>query len=512
MDKNINDELLFSDDAISQEREENKGKTEEQTISNNLKWKILIVDDEIDVHNVTKLALRNFSYESKELEYISAYCAKEAISILKDEKNIAIVLLDVVMETDEAGFEVANFIRKDLKNHSIRIILRTGQPGAAPERYVIDNYDINDYKEKTELTSKKLYTVIRTGLKAYKDIISLENNKKALEYILRSAPTLYEARSLNLFFEGVLMMVTNLIRMGSSSIIATVDSFVSYPIPKNFKDMNIFACTGECKNNQSFFKAKIIKYISKIDKIKETKIFDDGTMLLPIFYGDKLIALIYLEGVNEPSEYDFKLLDILASEASVALQNINLFTQLTEEHDGAMGMLALASEYKDEVTGSHIKRVKKMVEMVALEYGFSQKEAREMGEASTLHDIGKIGIADNILKKPGKLDKEEFTSMQLHTIKGKEILDTHSHFELASQIALTHHEHYDGNGYPNGLKGEEIPICGRITALVDVYDALTHQRPYKKAWAKEDVIEYIKQHSGTQFDPKIVDIFLKVIA
>ncbi|MEA3289543.1 MAG: DUF3369 domain-containing protein [Campylobacterota bacterium] len=499
--ENKNDELLFAQDEETTTTEE---------LSNN-RWKILVVDDESDVHNVTKLALKDFSYDNKKLEFISAYSAKEAISYLKKEKKIALVLLDVVMETDEAGFEVADYIRKELGNDSIRIILRTGQSGIAPERYVIDNYDINDYKEKTELTSKKLYTVMRTGIKTYKHIVSLENNKKALEYILRSAPTLYQASSLDLFFEGILMMVTNFIKMGNSAMISTINSFVSYPIPKDFKELDIFAATGECKKNPEIFKQKIIDFLLGNKNIKEAKILDNGTAFLPILYGDSLIALIYFEGVIDPSEYDLHILDILASEASVALQNINLFTELKVEHDGALDMLALASEYKDEVTGQHIKRVKNMVIKVAREYGFSEKEAQELGEASTLHDIGKIGIEDYILKKPGKLTHDEFNKMQLHTLRGKEILDAHPHFETASQIASTHHERYDGKGYPNGLKGEDIPISGRITSIVDVFDALTHERPYKKAWEKDEVIEYIKENSGTQFDPKLVEIFLKII-
>ena len=144
-------------------------------------WKILIVDDDKDVHLVTKLALKSFKFENIKLEFVSAYSAKESIEILKQEKNVALILLDVVMETDDAGFKVADFLRDTQKNISTRIILRTGQPGLAPEQEVIEKYDINDYKNKTELTIPKLFTTVRSSLRAYRDIVMLEICNKQLK-------------------------------------------------------------------------------------------------------------------------------------------------------------------------------------------------------------------------------------------------------------------------------------------------------------------------------------------
>ena len=129
-------------------------------------WKVLIVDDEPEVHAVTRLALNDFSFQQKKLEFISAYSGAEAKKVLAAQPDIAVVLLDVVMETDDAGLLVASHIRETLHNHFVRIILRTGQPGQAPERQVIVNYDINDYKSKTELTAQKLFTVMMSSLRS----------------------------------------------------------------------------------------------------------------------------------------------------------------------------------------------------------------------------------------------------------------------------------------------------------------------------------------------------------
>lgn len=165
------DELLFDDrETISEKSlQPEKGS-----------WKLLIVDDEPEVHEITKLALNNFHFENRGLEFLSAYSANEAISIIESNPDIALTLLDVVMETDHAGLDLVQYIREDMNNNTIRIVLRTGQPGKAPERDVITNYDINDYAEKTDLTAQKLFTILVSGLRAYRDILELEDNRKEL--------------------------------------------------------------------------------------------------------------------------------------------------------------------------------------------------------------------------------------------------------------------------------------------------------------------------------------------
>ncbi|MFK5894016.1 MAG: two-component system response regulator [Pseudomonadota bacterium] len=176
--------------------------------------------------------------------------------------------------------------------------------------------------------------------------------------------------------------------------------------------------------------------------------------------------------------------------------------------------LGRAAEYKDNETGMHVMRMSHYSQALALAYGMGETEANLILNASPMHDIGKIGIADNILLKPGKLDNEEWNIMKKHPEIGAEIIGKHDDsilLNLASEIALTHHEKYNGKGYPNGLKSEEIPIAGRIIAIADVYDALTTQRPYKKAWTNESALELIKKESGEHFDPDLVPIFMSIM-
>ena len=156
-------------------------------------WRVLIVDDDVDVHAVTRLALRNVSFKGRELELFSAYSGREAFDILRDTPDIALVLLDVVMETDHAGLDVVEFVRNELKDPLVRIILRTGQPGQAPELQVITRYDINDYRHKTELTRERLYTTVYTALSTYRDLVALDANRRGLEKVIRATADLFEA-------------------------------------------------------------------------------------------------------------------------------------------------------------------------------------------------------------------------------------------------------------------------------------------------------------------------------
>jgi putative two-component system response regulator len=172
--------------------------------------------------------------------------------------------------------------------------------------------------------------------------------------------------------------------------------------------------------------------------------------------------------------------------------------------------LALAAEYRDDNTGQHTQRVGHIAAGIAQALGSSDAEVQLIRQAAPLHDIGKIGIADSILLKPGRLTDDEYTQMKTHTSIGAGILggSGFAQLQLAYQIASTHQERWDGSGYPNGLRGEQIPRVGRIVAVADVFDALTHERPYKHAWTEEDAFQEIKRQRGKQFDPSVVDAFL----
>lgn len=363
------DELLFPDNDSN----EAETSSQETPISGHSRpWKILVTDDDPEVYDITALVLKGVSYKNRPIQLLNAQSSKEAHKILKQHPDIAVIFLDVVMETESAGLDLVHTIREELKNHEIRIVLRTGQPGQAPEKKVIVNYDINDYRAKTELTSQKLFSVTISALRGYMDIVSLKSS-----------------------------------------------------------------------------------------------------------------------------------------------------------HDATVTVLAALAEYKDTDTGEHILRVGALSSQIARQLksnGCYVEQLtglflKQIGPASMLHDVGKVGIPDSILLKPGRLDADERVVMEKHAVYGRDILDRGgetldetSYLFMGAEVAATHHEHYDGSGYPKGLKGEEIPLSGRIVAVADVYDALTSKRPYKNPWPSIKAIEYIKDLSGKQFDPVVVEAFLDVMS
>ena len=173
--------------------------------------------------------------------------------------------------------------------------------------------------------------------------------------------------------------------------------------------------------------------------------------------------------------------------------------------------LGRAAEYKDDNTGLHVIRMSHYARVLGIAAGMSETMADMMLDAAPMHDIGKIGIPDSILQKAGPLDDNEWIVMQSHTQMGEDIIgeDDSELLQMAKTVAISHHEHWDGSGYPNGLAGEDIPMAGRIVAIADVFDALTSVRPYKASWTVEDALAYLQENSGKQFDPKLVSLFVE---
>ncbi len=182
--------------------------------------------------------------------------------------------------------------------------------------------------------------------------------------------------------------------------------------------------------------------------------------------------------------------------------------ELAEAHLDTIYMLAIAAEAKDQDTGQHVRRIHGLTRRIARSLGLSDNDAEALGNASVLHDIGKIHVPDQILKKPGALTAEETAVMRQHTVVGERILGDKSFFAPARRIARSHHENWDGSGYPDATAGERIPVEARVVHLADVYDALTSPRVYKAAWSPGEAMDFVKEESGRMFDPEVVKAFV----
>lgn len=481
-------------------------------------WKVLIVDDEPEVHAVTRLALNDFSFQQKRLEFISAYSGEEAQKILATQPDIAVVLLDVVMETDDAGLKVASYIRETLHNHFVRIILRTGQPGQAPERQVIVNYDINDYKSKTELTAQKLFTVMMSSLRSYRDIISLEQSRQGLEKIINASVDLFSSHSMEQFIDGVLQQLTSVLGCDEDALIVSSSLVAGNMQTTDPHDLVVFAGQGE-------FERKEGKPIKEVLDPALLEAFEAALQTKDIVYRDNYLvayccskftqgSLLYVSGLPGPmNENQKKLIELFAQNVQVAYENVQLQHEVEDTQREIVYRLSEAVEQRSVETGNHVRRIAFICYELAKAYGLSELDAEKLMFAAPLHDVGKVGIPDNILNKPEGLNEQEWQVMQTHASIGFNILkgSKRAIVQAGAIIARDHHEKWDGSGYPDGKQGEQIHIYARIAALADVYDALRHRRCYKDAWTLEQVLAEIDSQAGKQFEPKLVTVFKTIV-
>ncbi len=482
----MDDEILIIDDEKAESVHVKQG------------WKVLIVDDEPEVHRITKMTLAQFLFDNKPIEFLHAYTGTEARSVMANEPDIALILLDVVMETDSAGLDVVRYVRTELHNQQVRIVLRTGQPGQAPEDDVVANFDINDYKDKTELTSQKLRTLIRASLRSYRDICTLEHNRKGLEKVIAASKGIFEKRALKQFAEGTLDQLSALLALEETSLFQLKQN--AYEI----RNADMEPILDE--ENQTHYRNSNVIQQALASK---QSVFRDNELV--IYCKNPRHSLIFhIEGTRPLSQMDTYLLNLFTENIIIALENIRLNELLADNQREIIYRIGEIVETRSKESGLHVKRVALYCELFARLLGFPEEKTELLKRASPLHDIGKIGIPDAILHKPGKLDANEWEIMKTHAQIGYDMLSGSDIelFQVASQIALNHHEKWDGSGYPQGLMGHTIPLEGRITALVDMFDALGSDRCYKRAWPLDKILILIQEEKGRHFDPELVELML----
>ncbi|MBB1267748.1 DUF3369 domain-containing protein [Shewanella sp. SR44-3] len=481
-------------------------------------WKLLIVDDEPDVHAVTKLALSRFKLDERALTFVSAFSAKEAKEILTKDNDIAVAFVDVVMEHDHAGLELVKWIREELGNNTIRLILRTGQPGQAPEEYVIVNYDINDYKAKAELDSRKLMTSVYSSLRSYRDIIEIEHarelqvlHRKGLERVLKATSGLFELRTLHKFADGLLNQVASLLNLKSETLLLSynaIDAMSGHLAPSKIE---VLAGTGHfhlCKNQD--VPLTVLALLNRAIENKSCLYHEDCFVGYFPTKNHQAVNLLYMEGLGSISDLDKQLIDIFAINVAVAFENLLLSQEVEDTQSELILRLGDVVESRSKEAAHHVVRMAEYCYELALMMGLDEAEADLLKRAAPMHDIGKIAIPDAVLLKPGKLDNDEWQIMRQHPVIGHQILASSKRpiLKAAATISLQHHEKFDGSGYPAGIKGQDIDIFARIVAIADVFDALTHKRCYKEAWPLPDVLAEMQRGSGTHFDPHILQVFI----
>ena len=473
-------------------------------------WKVLLVDDEPDIHDVTKLTLSRFRLDERPLGFLHAYSGAQAKEILARETEIALVFLDVVMEREDSGLEVARWMRKELDNQFTRIVLRTGQPGQAPEERVIVDYDINDYKEKTELDRTKLFTTTFAALRAYRDIMKVEEARRAqttyregLERVIAASAHIFQQRNLKDFASGLLQQVVALLRLEQSMLLrlsaaSVITGEAQYEVLAQIGEAGEIVITPEL--------------VAQLDDARHNRISRlHGNTYVGYFpNASGKASLLVLKGVEEISDIDAQLLQVFCSGVAIAFDNILLNQEITDTQAELILRLGDVVESRSHEAGNHVRRMAQVCHLLAQASGLPEDETAVLMHAAPMHDIGKIATPDAVLLKPGKLTPDEWEIMKQHPTVGLSILDGSSRpiLKAAAVIAHQHHEKYDGTGYPQGLVGENIHKYARIVAVADVFDALSHSRCYKDAWPIAQVTAHLREVAGHHLDPLYVELLI----
>lgn len=477
----------------------------EESVQTSDPWHVLVVDDEPGVHDVTRLVLSGFRFEGRPVLLHHAYSAGEAKQLLREHPDMAVALLDVVMESEQAGLQLVRWIREDLENPHIRLVLRTGQPGQAPEQEVIANYDINDYKDKTELTAQKLSTVMYATLRAWRDISIIEANKRGLERVIASSVHIFSQQKSHEFASAVLTQLSNLVGMEKGALYCR-------PRDESVPRFRVAAATGEYeryvnRDADDGLPERIVGSLREAFTMRRNLFRPDHYVL---FFTDShhSESLLYVGETWRLSPMDYKLIELFCTNVSVAFENLHLNQELFDSQLEMVHLLAGAAETRSRETANHVRRVGLLSELLARSYGLPDQDADTIRFAAPLHDIGKIGIPDAILNKPGPHTPEESQIMRTHTTLGAMLLSESRRplLKMAATVAHEHHENWDGSGYPRGLRGTEIHVAGRIVAVADVFDALGSQRCYKAPWPEARIREFMQGQSGRKFEPRLVEL------
>ncbi len=306
-----NDELLFAEDAAGLSSETGPDA-----------WKVLIIDDEEQIHAVTKMVLGDFKFRDRSLQFLSAFSGKEGYSVIAANPDLAVIFLDVVMETETAGLDLARQIRGALGNDYVRIILRTGQPGQAPERKVIVDYDINDYKEKSELTSQKLFSTMVTALRSYKDIMTIETSRRGLEKIITASSSLFQIRSMELFLSGVLLQLGSLLEVGIDAVLVSAKLEGDNERNATVDELQVVAASGRftalVNRPATILEPSVVRALQEVIQSRES-IFMTKYSIVYFHSRMNRTTALYIETMRQLEAVDHKLIQLFCGNASIGL-------------------------------------------------------------------------------------------------------------------------------------------------------------------------------------------------
>lgn len=519
-------------------------------------WKVMVVDDEEEVHAVTRLVLREVCFDGRPVQLLHARSAKEALLLFARHGDVAVAFVDVVMETEDAGLRLVRQVREALGNRFVRLILRTGQPGAAPEREVISRYEINDYKAKSELSSLRLFTTLMVALRGYRDIIALERARQGLAHLLEGASALFQASSVEAFARVALDKLL-LLDGGPEA-----QGLYWICCASAGRDGQVLAATGRyvaCVGSR--MPACAPELASRAASELPYR-FDGASLSLRLSsrYGET--HLLYVSRAAAPTPLQHSLLELFQLKATAALDRLLLqdksdaaqrfavralarFSKalsaqpeqpelLEKARPGSPGkrrevagaaqsgypdflyqlaVQAEAPEWGEAGAARHVRRIGRYAAHLARLCGRDEAYCATIARAAPLHDVGKLYIPACSAAAWYEPDPARREQAMAHTLAGEDLLPDGQGaiMDMAAAIVRHHHEAWNGSGYPAGLAGDHIPLAARIVALADFFDVTGHAsaQPERPAYPDAEIFGMIQVAAGYYFDPRLVRLFIQ---
>ncbi|MCL2518781.1 MAG: DUF3369 domain-containing protein [Oscillospiraceae bacterium] len=472
-------------------------------------YKLMMVDDDEGLLDSVSGFLERNGYEIFGLS-----SPIEGLETLKKDKY-DILILDYFMSPIKGDDFVSKLREFD---QDLYVILLTGHKDLAPPLETIRAFDIQAYCEKSPRLDQ-LLLLIESGVKSINQMRKIKKYRDGLDNILTILPKIYQLNPLTDILDAILSQALNLTQSNNALIL--IDG-INWEEQSMYKGVGEFAVLmGTHFHNLAH---SILEAIGQ-SKISHTAVtIEDGIVLPLIGINDPVLGVIYIAGKVE-DEDNTNLLKIFVNQAAVAIQNAHLHSLMNKQADEltlayaalkasyveTIEALRLAVDTKDVYTRGHSDRVSMYACLIGEKLGIKGQDIEDLRIGGLFHDIGKIGINDDILLKKTGLSDGEYQKVKNHTVKGATILSAISAFVKIKSIVRSHHERLDGLGYPDGLKGDEIPYNAKIICVADSYDAMTSDRQYRRKFNMEGALEQLKVGRGTQFDRDIVDCFISII-
>jgi len=472
-------------------------------------YKIMVVDDEIGVIDSLSVVFKRSGYQIS-----GTTDPVDAVEQIRGE-HFDMLILDYLM-TPIHGDRVVELIREF--NPTIYILLLTGYKDLVPPLKTIKTLDIQGYCEKSDKFDQ-LLLMVESGIKSIAQMQTITKFKDGLDNILKSIPNIYRLQPIGDILEVILIELMPIIKSDGAFILVDDLSAGGECV---FRGAGLYASeVGDVMGNLD---TELLEKIGYARTARQTVILKNG-MVLPLKNGDKgSIGILYAE--MEDIYESAPLVEIFVNQALAALNNAffhiilhrknaeldSTYESLRQNYTEIVEVLRVVVDAKDVYTRGHSDRVSFFSVKIGEKLGLKSNELEMLRISSLFHDIGKLGTSDSILLKTGKLTFEEYAEIKKHPVKGVHILSAVSVFQDIIPIVRYHHERVDGKGYPEGLRGDQIPFLARITAVADSFDAMTSDRTYRPRLSLQQSLEQLTEGMGAQFDEKVVQAFVELSA